>query len=622
MGGGTRPTRLRGHHTTPDKPPTPNLEEGSFFCTLEIFMVRRIRAGVVIVCVLGAAACGRTSNNDAATAPAATDPTSGEWFVERARETGLDFVHFNGMSGEVYYPEIMAPGVGLFDYDNDGDLDVYLVQGQMLGPGKTLKDAVFPPRETPRDTLFRNDLTVGADGKRTLRFVDVTAQSGIDMRTYGMGVAAGDFDNDGLVDLYRTGLDRAFMLRNNGNGTFSDVTGKTGTGDRGGWSVPAAFVDYDRDGWLDLFVGNYLIYSIAADLDCLSVSGQPDYCPPNSYRAQPSRLFRNRGNGTFEDVTTRALTGGAYGPALGVSTADFDGDGWIDLYVGNDGQSNQLWMNQRNGTFKDTAFVAGAAVSGGGNAEASMGIDAGDFDNDGDEDLFITNWMAQMNVIYVNDGRAAFDDRRGATGLGPPSLARTGFGTAWFDYDNDSWLDLLTVNGSVAIIEAQARNKDPFPLKMRNQLYRNLGSGRFEDVSTRAGKAFTVSEVGRGAGFGDLDNDGDTDVVIGNAAGPAHLLVNEVGNRNHWLGLRLVGATKRDQLGAKVIVVRSNGMTLTRRARADGSYASANDPRVLVGLGSATERPRVRVQWPDGKTEEWPDVPIDRYTTLVQGTGK
>jgi hypothetical protein len=585
-------------------------------------MVRHI-AIVVAACVFGLPACGRGSSEDAPSPAAPPDSSSAGWFVERAKETGLDFVHFNGMSGEVYYPEIMAPGVGLLDYDNDGDLDVYVVQGQMLGAGKTLNEAIYQPRGELRDRLFRNDLTVGADGTRTLRFVDVTEQSGIDVRSYGMGVAAGDIDNDGWVDIYRTGLDRTFMLRNNGNGTFSDVTEKSGTANPGRWSVPAAFVDYDRDGWLDLFVGNYLIYSIEADLDCLSVSGQPDYCPPNSYRAQPSRLFHNRGNGTFEDVTTRALTGGAYGPALGVSAADFDGDGWTDIYVGNDGTANQLWINQRNGTFKDTAFVSGVAVSGGGNAEASMGIDAGDFDNDGDDDLFITNWMAQMNVIYVNDGKAAFEDRRGATGLGPPSLAKTGFGTAWFDYDNDSWLDLLAVNGSVAIIEAQARARDPFPLKMPNQLYRNLGNGRFEDVTARAGPAFSLSEVSRGAAFGDLDNDGDTDVTIGNAAGPLHLLVNEIGTRNHWVGLRLAGAgTTRDMLGARVSVIRADGSTLVRRARADGSYASSNDPRVLVGLGTAAGRPRIRVQWPDGRTEEWSDIAIDRYTTLVQGTGQ
>jgi hypothetical protein len=586
-------------------------------------MISRIAIAALAACLATGVACGRTSNDEAApTSAAATESPDGDWFVERAKEAGLDFVHFNGMSGEVYYPEIMAPGVGLIDYDNDGDLDVYFVQGQMLGPGKSLRDATFPPQGELRDRLFRNDLAIGADGTRALRFVDVTAQSGIDVRTYGMGVAVADYDNDGWVDIYRTGLERAVMLRNNGNGTFSDVTEKTGTISRG-WSVPAAFVDYDRDGWLDLFVGHYLIYSLAGDLDCLSVSGQSDYCPPSSYRPQPSQLFRNRGDGTFEDVTTRALTGGAYGPALGVSTADFDGDGWLDIYVGNDGMANQLWINQKNGTFRDTAFVAGAAVSGGGNAEASMGIDAGDFDNDGDEDLFVTNWMAQMNVIYVNDGRASFEDRRGATGLGPPSLAKTGFGTAWFDYDNDSWLDLLAVNGSVAIIEAQARNKDPFPLRMPNQLYRNLGNGRFEDVSSRAGQALALSEVSRGAAFGDLDNDGDTDVIIGNAAGPAHLLVNQIGERSHWLGVRLVGADKkRDMLGARVSILRANGPTLIRRARSDGSYASANDARVLVGLGASTDRPRVRAQWPDGTIEEWADVPLDRYTTLVQGTGK
>ena len=502
----------------------------------------------------------------------------------------------------------MAPGVGLFDYDNDGDLDVYLTQGTMLGAKKTLKDATYPPTGPPGDRLFRNDLVVGADGKRTLHFTDVTAPSGINITSYGMGVAAADYDNDGFVDIYRTGLSGSVLLHNNGNGTFTDVTAKTGTGNPNGWGVPAAFVDYDRDGWLDLYVGNYLLYSIAGDVDCLSVTGQHDYCPPNSYRAQPDRLYHNRGNGTFEDVTSRALVGGADGPALGVSTADFDGDGWIDLYVGNDGQPNQLWINQKNGTFKDTAFISGAAVNGQGNSEASMGVDAGDYDNDGDEDIFITNWLAQMNILYVNMGGGVFEDRKAASGLGPPSLAKTGFGAAWFDYDNDSWLDLLTANGSVSIIEAQARVNDPFPLKMLNQLYRNLGNGRFEDVSPKAGKAFTLNDVSRGAAFGDIDNDGDEDVVIGTAAGPARLLINNVGNKNHWVGLRLIGG-KRDQIGARVEVIRKSGGPLWRRARSDGSYASANDPRVLVGLGASTDPVRLRVIWPSGKTEEFGDVP-------------
>jgi hypothetical protein len=594
----------------------------------------------VILSVMVASACGRPD----APARSAENRAVGEWFVERARESGLDFVHFNGMTGEYYYPEIMAPGVGLLDYDNDGDLDVYVVQGQLLGPGKTLKDALFQPQGPLRDRLFRNDLTVAADGTRTLRFTDVTEASGIDVRSYGMGIAAGDVDNDGWVDLYRTGLDRGTLLRNNRDGTFSDITARARVDNRGGWGVSAAFVDYDRDGWLDLYVGNYLVYTVAGDIDCLSVTGRADYCPPNSYRAQPDKLFRNRGDGTFDDVTTRALTGGAHGPALGVSTADFDGDGWIDIYVGNDGDANQLWINQKNGTFRDMAFVSGAAVNAAGNAEASMGIDAGDFDNDGDEDLFITNWQAQMNILYVNSGRGVFEDRKAASGLGAPSLAKTGFGAAWFDFDNDSWLDLLALNGSVATIEAQARTNDPFPLRMPSQLYRNTTDGRFEDVSSRAGRAFTAAEVSRGAAFGDIDNDGDPDVVVGNAAGPLWLLINDVGNRNHWLGLRLAGAAsrapayessadsvgraglakqpRRDMLGARVEIVRQNGLSLWRRARSDGSYASANDPRVLVGLGTAATPVTVRVHWPDGSREQWADVAVDRWVTLEQGTGR
>jgi len=558
------------------------------------------------------------------------------------------------MSGEQYYPEIMSPGVALLDYDNDGDLDVYLVQGAMLG-NKTIKDAIYPPEGPPGDRLFRNDLVINPDGTRTLHFTDVTEQSKINIATFGMGVAVGDVDNDGFVDIYRTSLSGAVLLHNNGDGTFTDVSAKAHVADQGGWGVSAAFLDYDRDGWLDLFVGNYLIYSIAGDIDCLSVTGQHDYCPPNSYRAQPSHLYHNRGDGTFEDVTSRALLGGAYGPALGVSTADFNNDGWIDIYVGNDGQPNQLWINQKNGTFKETAFLSGTAVNGQGNSEASMGIDAGDFDDDGDEDLFITNWLAQMNVIYVNMGDGVFEDRRAATGLGPPSLARTGFGTAWFDYDNDSWLDLFTANGSVSIVEAQARAKDPFPLKMMNQLYHNLGNGRFEDVSSKAGKAFTLSEVNRGAAFGDIDNDGDVDMLVGTAAGPTRLLINNVGNKNHWLGLRLAtplpprpqgvaptgskspapsdpkGPTQssskssnpiRDALGARVYVKRKSGPTLMRRARSDGSYASANDPRIVIGLASSADPVSLRLVWPDGRTEEFANVTVDRWTTGVEGSAK
>jgi enediyne biosynthesis protein E4 len=579
-----------------------------------------IRLALVVLAAVTMVSCGGSK------APATTTTTSTaqdeSYFVEQAAAAGIDFVHFNGMSGEYYYPEIMAPGVGLFDFDNDGDLDLYLVQSQMLGKGKTIKDALFPPKGPLKDRLYRNDLTVGADGKKTLHFTDVTEQAGINIQTYGMGVAAADVDNDGFVDIYRTGLTEGVLLHNNGNGTFTDITAKSGTANKGGWGVSAAFVDIDRDGWLDLFVGNYLLYSVEGDIDCLSVTGQHDYCPPNSYRPQPSKLYRNKGDGTFVDITKTALVGGAYGPALGVSTADFNNDGWMDIYVGNDGMPNQLWINQKNGTFKDMAFLNGAAVNGQGNSEASMGVDAGDYDNDGDEDIFITNWLAQMNILYQNQGNAVFEDRKAASGLGAPSLAKTGFGTAWLDFDNDSWLDLMTLNGSVSMIEAQARAKDPFPLKMLNQLFRNLGNGRFEDVSARGGEPFKLLDVSRGAAFGDIDNDGDEDVVVGTANGPTRLFINKVGNKNHWLGLRLIGVGGRDMIGARVSIVRPSGPTIWRRSRSDGSYASANDPRVLVGLGTSTAPVTVRVQWPDGRMEEWADQAIDRWTTLKQGSGK
>jgi hypothetical protein len=571
-------------------------------------------AFAVLVAGGATAACGASDH------PAARDPSrspaAAEWFVEAAADAGISFVHFNGMSGAYYFPEVMPPGVGLFDYDNDGDLDVYLVQGRPLGSGTPLN----PPQAPLTGRLLRNDLQVAADGRRTLRFTDVTDGSGIHAAGYGMGVAAGDIDNDGWTDLYLTHVGRNQLFRNNGNGTFSDVSARSGT-DQTGFAVSAAFVDYDRDGWLDLYVGNYVVYELERDQRCANLAGVRTYCPPQVYAPQPDRLYRNRGDGTFVDVTARALVGAAFGRALGISTADFDGDGWIDIYVANDGGENILWTNQRDGTFRDTALLAGVALTADGQAEASMGVDAGDADNDGDDDLFMTELNGEGSNLYVNDGRGLFEDRSVPSGLGPLSLQYTGFGTAWLDYDNDGWLDLLSVNGRVQAADGDVRG--PFPLEQRRLLFRNLGNGRFEDVSARAGPAFAVADVGRGAAFGDVDNDGDTDVLVGNDAGPTRLLINTIGARQHWIGLRLVGArTRRDMLGARVQVFRGDGVALTRRARSDGSYASANDPRVLVGLGSSAEAPRVRVTWPDARSEEWASVPLDRWTTLVEGNGR
>lgn len=604
---------------------------------------RKLAAVLVALAVLTACSRDRRGSDSEPSQPTAVTPASNavagppgtaqeDWFVERAEATGLHFVHFNGMSGEFYFPETIPAGVGLLDYDNDGDLDAYLVQGQMLGEAKTLEQALFqPPRRLPlQGRLYRNDLQVQPDGTRTLLFTDVTDQSRIDARGYGMGIAAGDFDNDGCVDFYLTNFGANQLWRNNCDGTFTDVSRQSGTDDAG-WGVSAAFVDYDRDGWLDLYVGNYAQYDTKTDQKCTNLNGRRDYCTPAVYPTQPGRLYRNQGNGSFVDVTAKDLRGGRFGPALGVSTADFDGDGWMDIYVANDGRENLLWTNQRDGTFKNTALLSGVALTAAGKAEASMGVDAGDFDNDGDEDLFMTELPVEGSNLYVNDGSGSFVDLSAPSGLGPSSLGYTGFGAAWLDFDNDGWLDILAVNGAIQALERRAG--DRFPYQEPKLLFRNLGDGRFLDVTGQAGAVFALPTVGRGAAFGDVDNDGDVDVLVGNLNGPVQLLMNNIGNRHHWVGLRLVGnrpsraspsssagsgsmVDGRDMLGARVQIIRKNGPTLWRRSRSDGSYASANDPRVLAGLGDSTEAPRIRVRWPSGRVQEWPNVPIDRWTTL------
>ncbi|HEX2491096.1 MAG TPA: VCBS repeat-containing protein, partial [Blastocatellia bacterium] len=444
-------------------------------------------------------------------------PASHPLFLELAAKTGLSFTHVNGASGQYYLAEEMGAGVALFDYDRDGDLDVFLVQG-----GSLETDAKAAAGRPVTSRLFRNDLTVASSGSPKLSFTDVSERAGIDLRAYGMGVATGDYDNDGDLDLFVTSFGPETLYRNNGDGTFTDVTKDAGVSD-GFWSTSAAFVDHDRDGDLDLFVANYLDFTLAGNKVCQDGVGARDYCSPRAFRPVPDRFYRNEGGGRFTDATEIAGITKADGAGLGVSTGDYNGDGWLDLYVANDATPNQLWINQRNGTFKDEGLLSGSALNAAGNPEGSMGIASGDFDLDGDEDLFITNIIGETFALYVNDGQGNFDDARVKTGVAAPTAAFTGFGTDWFDYDNDGWLDLFIANGAVNIVEAQRGEK--FPFRMRNQLFRNTGKGRFEETSRAGGPAFDRAEIGRGAAFGDVDNDGDVDVVVTTNGGPVRLLL-------------------------------------------------------------------------------------------------
>ncbi len=554
--------------------------------------------------------------------PAAADVTE-PGFDEVAQAVGLDFVHFNGMSGERYYPEVVGPGAALFDYDNDGDLDVYLVQGHMLGPSQTPAEAVFPPApgQPLTDRLYRNDLEKGKDGAPKLHFTDVTRESGISGADYGIGVATGDVDNDGWTDLYVLNWGDNRLLRNLGDGRFQDITAQAGVNDSR-LSVSAAFLDYDRDGWLDLYVVNHVRFSIEGHAPCRGPMGETEYCATDTYRPEPGSLFHNRGDGTFEDASGSSGIKRHFGAGLGIVTADFNADGWVDIYVANDGHPNQLWINQKNGTFRDEALLSGAAVNMDGAAEAGMGVDAADFDADGDPDLFMTHDREETNTVYLNDGQGWFEDRTLAAGLAEPSKGVTGFGTAWFDYDNDGWLDLFIANGDVRSQSELARAGDPYPLSQPNQLLVNQGDGSFRDVSAQLGPALRLAEVSRGAAFGDVDNDGDSDVLVSNNSGPVRLLINRRGSQNRWLGVRLLHRSGRDALGARLVVERKTGPDLWRRARADASYASANDPRVLVGLGSSGEHTGLRVHWPGGGVEQWRALPLNRYRVLREGTGK
>jgi hypothetical protein len=529
---------------------------------------------------------------------------NGVSFEEVAQAVGLSFDHDSGKRGKLWTLEITGAGVGLLDYDDDGRMDVWLVQG---GPIDARDGAL------PSDRLYRNE---SVDGE--LRFRDVTAEAGIRATEYGMGIATGDVDNDGDVDVFLANYGSNQLFINTGDGRFRDATEAFGiTGDA--WSIATSFADFDGDGWLDLYVGNYLEFSIEDYEACRRWSTRPTYCAPNNFTPAGDRLYKNVGGKRFEDVTQRGGIGGAKGGAMGVAADDFDGDGDLDFYVANDGVDNLMWLNQGDGRFVDDALLAGTAVNADGVAEASMGIAVGDFDMDGDADIFVTHDVKESNTLYRNElqstQQAMFADQSHRVGLAVPSLPYSAFGTGWLDVENDGDLDLFLANGAVAVIEEQAASGIEPPLKQPNVVMVNDGEGKFSVLS-----GFTdVAEASRGAALGDLDNDGDADVIVANNHGPAQLYRNDSASGN-WLGLNVVGSPEAPHAYGALVWRESRAER--KRVRTDGSYASAQDPRLLFGLGSDDVPQFVRVRWRDGLEEKFGPLDVNRYHTLRYGSGR
>ena len=540
--------------------------------------------------------------------------------VDVTEASGLHMQHWNGRTGALYFPEMTGQGAALFDADNDGDLDAYVMQGTYLQAGdrgKTLEKA--PADEALRDRFFRNEGI--KDG--VPRFVDATESSKLVADGYGMGVATGDVDGDGFVDLFVANVGPNQLWRNKGDGTFEDWTTKAGVaGKPKDWSIGATLADFDRDGFLDLVVIDYVRYDIEKNPKCFATSSRLDYCGPSSFPPTPNHFFRNKGDGTFEDWSTRSGLAEASGASLGVLAEDLNGDGWLDLYIANDGQANRMWINQKNGRFQDEALLAGVALNREGQPEASMGVTVGDADADGDMDLFMTHLMGETNTLYVNQGGAFFEDRTIEMGLAGSSLAFTSFGTGFVDVDADSYLDLVALSGSVRILEDQVRDGDPYPLGQPNQLFLNRQGKGFVDAGKRAGPSFQLLEVSRGLALGDVDNDGDVDLLITNNHGTTRLLVVD-GAPKQWIGLSLRQG-KRDAAGALVeLVLDGQGAprSIWRRAGTDGSYASASDPRVVTALPAGRKVTAARILWPDGRKETFTDLDAGRYHRVAQGTG-
>ena len=518
-------------------------------------------------------------------------------FVDSTTEAGITFKHVNGASDRKFYLETMGSGAAFLDHDNDGDLDLYIVNGAPL-PG-------FKTTTPPTNFLYQNN----GNGK----FTDVTAAAGVGDTGYGMGCVTADYDNDGDTDLYVTNFGGNLLYRNNGNGTFTDVTAHAGVGGGDKWSSSCTFVDYDNDGNLDLYVVNYLDYDITKDRDWYDSRGRRIYSNPQVYAGISDLLYRNNGDGTFTDVTRQAGVHNDDGKGLGVTCGDYDNDGHIDIYVANDTTPNFLYRNVGDGRFVDIGPFAGAAYNEHGVAEGGMGVDFGDYNNDSSLDIFVTNFSNETNTLYHNTTDGALIDFTNITGLGEVSFLKLAFGTKFFDANNDSTLDLFVVNGHLYPTES-----DALEYAQTDQLFINTGEGTFVDASKQSGEYFSTKRVGRGATFGDYDNDGDTDIFVVNLNQEGVLLRNEGGNKHNWLMIKTVGTkSNHDGIGTRVeVITRSHSQM--KEVQAGSSYLSGHDLRLLFGLGTETKAETVKIIWSSGAKQTLMDVEANQLLVITE----
>ncbi|HTV07169.1 MAG TPA: CRTAC1 family protein [Acidobacteriaceae bacterium] len=531
-------------------------------------------------------------------------PTGPIHFTDITKQAGIHFVHNNGAFGQKYLPETMGSGVCFIDYNNDGWQDILFVNS-MDWPGHG-KEKSYP-------ALYRNN--------HNGTFTDVTKQAGLDVQMYGMGCAVGDYDNDGYDDIYITALGHNYLFHNQGNGTFKDVTKQAGVGS-GGFSTSAAWFDYDNDGKLDLVVDHYVDWSIATDQRCSLDGVHKSYCTPELYKGESITLYHNLGHGRFKDVTKTAGLYDTTDKALGVALVDYDNDGWIDLFITNDTQPNKLYHNNHNGTFTETGFAAGVAFSDAGKARAGMGTDAADYDGSGRQSLVVGNFSDESMALYHNDGQGLFTDDAIPSGIGAPSFKPLTFATFFFDYDLDGRPDIFALNGHVAddisVTQPSLSYAEP-PL-----LFRNIGHGKFENVSDQVGSAFRVPIVGRGAAYGDIDNDGDLDLVMTVSRGAARLLRNDGGNENDMLRVKTVGTrSNRDGIGARVYLTTSTGQHMDEMVKSGSSYLSQSELPLTFGLGKPDPDKRItlKILWPSGHKDTIKDIRPDQFITVEEGKG-